>query len=48
MPLFLISISPSFTNLTVIAAINDESTPPEINNPNGASPYNYSLTAFVS
>jgi len=38
MPLFLISISPLLTSLTAIPAIIDESTPPEINNPNGASP----------
>jgi hypothetical protein len=48
MPLFLMSISPSLTNLTVIEAIKEESTPPEMNNPKGASPYNYSLTAFVN
>jgi len=45
-PLFSKSISPFLTNLTAIAAIKDESTPPDMNNPNGASPYNYSLTDF--
>jgi len=27
-------------------AINDESSPPEINNPNGTSVANYAFTAF--